>query len=91
MKVCYTGIEYAVINRLASRYGVPMAVFVRNKSLDHVMKPRITPEEQDLFRKIAGMHNNLNQLTRLANMGKVLILHIIKIMDELEIILKKLR
>ncbi|MDR2935916.1 MAG: MobC family plasmid mobilization relaxosome protein [Rikenellaceae bacterium] len=41
--------------------------YARQMTLNGRIKSRYTKEELDLRRKIAGMANNLNQLTRRAN------------------------
>ncbi|MDA0195870.1 MAG: MobC family plasmid mobilization relaxosome protein [Bacteroidetes bacterium] len=65
----YTKAEFRIITKMADRHGLTKAEFARFKSLDHKLKSRLTPEDANYFRQLAGMANNLNQLAHAANAG----------------------
>lgn len=64
VKVAYTPAELRVIQHFASKSGLRTAQYVREKSLDHQVKSRLSTEQLDLYIQAVGMANNLNQLTR---------------------------
>ncbi len=76
---------------MAERHGISRAEFARLKSLNHRLRPRMTNEEADHYRKLTGMANNLNQLAHAANMGKVMSKNIQETLDRLNAIMDKLR
>jgi hypothetical protein len=59
--------DYKAIAQKAADIGMKPTQYARQMVLNGRIKPRYTKEELDLRRKIAGMANNLNQLTRRAN------------------------
>jgi len=59
-----TLVESKWIQREAHRHGLSISDYMRRRSLTHRLKPRLSEEEQDHYRKLVGMANNLNQLTR---------------------------
>jgi hypothetical protein len=59
--------DYKAIAQKAASVGMKPTQYTRQMVLDGSIKSRYTKEELDLRRKIAGMANNLNQLTRRAN------------------------
>ena len=91
IKVSCTITEYKLIEKYADRYGLTKAEFVRMKSLNHRLKPRMTVEEADHYRKLTGMANNLNQLTKSANQGKLLTTKILETLEEINFAIDKLR
>ncbi len=64
IKVCYTLLEWRIIQNYAERSGLRVAEFVHDKSLNHKVKSVLTEEEIDIRFQLIGMANNLNQLTR---------------------------
>lgn len=60
--------EKELIEKKAKKAGVKPAVFMRNACLGKEIQERIPA---DVRRHIVGVGSNLNQLTRLANSGKL--------------------
>ena len=77
--------------RLAERHGLSMAVFARLKSLDHKIRARLTSEEVDFYRKLAGMANNLNQLAHAANAGQLFTNKILTALEDINSLINKLK
>lgn len=90
VKVSYTLTEYKLIEKYADRHGISRAEFVRLKSLNHRLRTRLTVEETDYFRKLVGMANNLNQLTKAANQGEAMTRQILKTLDGINQAIQKL-
>ncbi|MEQ9404336.1 MAG: plasmid mobilization relaxosome protein MobC [Cyclobacteriaceae bacterium] len=80
-----------MIKKYADKTGVSVAEFVRLKSLDHQVRSRLTEDEADLYRKLVGMANNLNQLAKAANSGQTLTNYIIKTLDGVNQTITKLQ
>jgi predicted DNA binding CopG/RHH family protein len=59
--------DFDSVAQKAVDIGMKLTQYAREMVLNGRIKPRYTKEELDLRRKIAGMANNLNQLTRRAN------------------------
>ncbi len=91
VKVSYTLTEYKLVQKYAERHGVSLAEFARHKSLNHTLKPRLTSEEADYYRKLTGMANNLNQLTRAANRGELFTNEILNTLEAINYTIEKLR
>ena len=91
VKVSYTLTEYKLVQKYAMRHGISAAEFVRLKSLNHRLRPRLTSEEADYYRKLIGMANNLNQLARAANRGEVFTLKILETLEGINFTIDKLR
>ena len=89
--VRYTKLELKLIEKYAYRSGISVAKFVRLKSLDHQLKLRLTEEEADHYRKLVGMANNLNQLTKAANSGQVMTIQILKTLEDINSVINKLQ
>ena len=67
IRIGYTIAEYKLIQKYADFHGLTTSEFIRSKSFNHKLKPRVTPQEADLYRKLTGMANNLNQLAKVTN------------------------
>lgn len=65
LKLTESGFE--AIQQKAESIGMTATQYAREMTLKGRIKPRYTKEELDLRRKIAGIANNLNQLSRKAN------------------------
>lgn len=67
--------ELHAVHSKAVAAGLQDAVFIREAALDHELKAALTQEERTLFHQVTSISsrflNNLNQLTRLANMYKM--------------------
>ncbi|MDH6343758.1 hypothetical protein M2480_002923 [Parabacteroides sp. PFB2-12] len=59
--------EYYFLKSLAKSAALPINDYVRQCIKSSSVMPRITPEENDLIRKLIGMANNLNQIAKKAN------------------------
>ena len=59
--------EYYTLKARANEAAMPINDFVRNAIQHSEVKQRLTPEMNDYIRKLSGMANNLNQLTKLAH------------------------
>jgi predicted DNA binding CopG/RHH family protein len=59
--------DFDAITEKATSVGMKPTQYARQMVLNGRIKPRYTKEDLDLRRKIAGMANNLNQLTHRAN------------------------
>jgi len=87
----YTLTEYKLVEKLADRHGITKAEFARMKSLNHKLKPRLTDQEADHYRKLTGMANNLNQLAKAANRGEVFTSKILEALNVINSLIDKLR
>lgn len=59
--------EHYTLKSRAKEAGITRSEYVRQAITTGVIRCRITPETIDLIRKLCGMANNLNQITRQAN------------------------
>lgn len=59
--------DYYLLKSKAKLAGVSASEFIRGCIRDGGVKERLTKEHGDLVRKLCGMANNLNQITRKAN------------------------
>lgn len=59
--------EYYALKSKARKAGVSASEMVRQAVDGCVVRERLTTEQADFIRKLCGMANNLNQLTRRAN------------------------
>ena len=78
-------IERTIIREKAKMNGVKLADYLRDLALKGKVRRRPTIEEIKLFRDLAGVSNNLNQLTREAHRQNlsILIPKLLKTLDEL--------
>lgn len=80
-----------LIAKWSVMHALSRAEFVRAKSLDHQVRPRLTPEEINFYRQLAGMANNLNQLAHAANSGRVFTLQIMKALQGINYTIERLK
>ena len=59
--------DYYTLKGKARSAGISAGEFLRRCMRDGQVKERLTPEHTDYVRKLCGMANNLNQLTRRAH------------------------
>ncbi len=59
--------EYFVVKEKAKAAGVTLTEFIRQCAFSGEVIARVTPEQMNLIRDLAGMGNNVNQLARQAN------------------------
>lgn len=62
-----TEVDYNSIKEKSGKLGLTPTQYAREMTLKGSVKNRFSLEELDLIRKVAGMANNLNQITRKAN------------------------
>lgn len=62
-----TETEYSKLLEEAERCYLSLSDFIYQILTDRKVVPRISKEEMDILRKLAGQSNNLNQLTKLAH------------------------
>ena len=60
-------VSYEALRFRAGKSGRSLAVYIREAALAATVTARHTPEENALLRSLAGMANNLNQLTKLSH------------------------
>lgn len=59
--------NYVIVKNLARRTGLSLTEYQRQMVLHGRVVERLSPEMVNLFRQLAGMGNNMNQLARQAN------------------------
>lgn len=64
--VKFSPVSYEALRFRAGKSGRSLAVYIREAALAATVTARHTPEENALLRSLAGMANNLNQLTKLS-------------------------
>lgn len=87
VKVRFTIMEKTLIIAHAKRSNITPSEFIRSKSLNHTVAPRLNEEEVLWLRKLIGMANNLNTIALKANLGDV----VRPLMDEVNSTIEKLR
>src|SRR5690606_10588337 len=71
--VRFTTVEYAIVKQKALKSGMRVMAYMREMSLKGQIIERLTPEDRQILRQLAGIGNNLNQLVKKCNqegMGK---------------------
>jgi hypothetical protein len=59
--------EHFIIEGKASKAGLKISDWFRQSAKAATVSPRFSPEDLKVFRMLAGMANNLNQLTKLSH------------------------
>lgn len=59
--------DFKKVKERAEKLGMKATQYAREMTLKGSIKSRFTLEELDLIRKLSGIANNLNQITRKAN------------------------
>ena len=62
-----TEADFNKLKEIAEKLGLKATQYAREMVLKGCVKSRFSLEELDLMRKLSGMANNLNQLTKRAN------------------------
>ena len=65
--VKFSPVSYEALRFRAGKSGRSLAVYIREAALAATVTARHTPKENALLRSLAGMANNLNQLTKLSH------------------------
>ncbi|NCI45019.1 plasmid mobilization protein [Sediminibacterium soli] len=91
--VRFTRAEYFIVKQKALKANMKITVYVRSMSLEGYVKARSRPADKQLEKQLAGMANNINQMTKLAHQKGLLtaLLFFEKIRVELDEILNRLR
>jgi hypothetical protein len=61
--------DFYALKAKATQAGMTCTELARQAITDCKIQQRLTPEQMDCIRKLSGMGNNLNQITRKANAG----------------------
>lgn len=64
-----TELQYYAIRKRAQQAGVPLSNYIRQSVIRGEIIPRLTRQDAEVLRQLAGEANNLNQLARCANAG----------------------
>ncbi len=64
-----TELQYYAIRKRAVQAGVPLSNYIRQAVIRGKVIPRLTRQDAEVIRQLAGEANNLNQLARKANAG----------------------
>ena len=64
-----TELQYYAIKKRAGESGLPISEYVRQAIISTEVTPRLTKQDAESIRKLAGEANNLNQLAHRANAG----------------------
>lgn len=84
-----TNTDYALIKNTASKARLSMSELLLRLGVELKIEARLTQEEIDLFKAIAGMANNLNQIAKRLNNGELLKLKSIEDLERISELLKK--
>lgn len=68
--------DYNSVKEKAEKMGLTPTQYAREMTVNGGVKSRFALEELDLMRKLAGMANNLNQLTKQANKSGFSLVHV---------------
>jgi hypothetical protein len=81
-----TGKDFGLIKEKAKGLGMKTTRYVREMVLKGGVKSRFTLEELDLMRKLSGIANNLNQITKLAHQRELYMVTevLIEIIDQIK-------
>ena len=91
VSVYFTKAEHLYLEKKAKACGISKGEYAREVSLGNKLSPTLTPEEADIFRKLTGMANNLNQIAKAAHLGEPLTRRVLETRDELNLVIKKLK
>jgi hypothetical protein len=72
LRIRINATELYLIKAKAREAGMRASTWIRQAAKAARIAPRWTPEQMELLRMMAGMANNLNQLAKQANSGKLL-------------------
>jgi hypothetical protein len=89
----FTKTEYFIVKQKATKAGMKITAYVRTMAVEGYVKARPHPVDKQLEKQLAGMANNINQLTKLAHQKGLLtaLLFFEKLKGELHHILNRLR
>lgn len=84
--------QYFIIQQKAAKAGVNLSDYLRQTAVSGKVMTRWTAEEKELFRKLVGMANDLNQLVELARKEGMLnaMLYFEQYRDNIDWVIKQL-
>lgn len=92
LKVRFTSLEYEIIKNLASKSGMQMAPFCREKALGHRVALIKTHEEVEAYEMLTKFYNNFEGIKKLwRDKDSAVVKEIIKTCQEIKQHLKRLR
>ena len=65
--VRFTKVEYFIVRQKASNARLKVTAYIRKMAVEGKVTAAMSEEERQFVRQLAGMANNLNQLTRKAH------------------------
>lgn len=91
--VRFTKAEYFIVKTNATKANYRLTEYIRTMAVEGRVVARFSQEEKDGIRKLVGMANNLNQITRLAQRDRLLsvVLELEKIRQDIDQILERFR
>ncbi|MDB5156155.1 MAG: hypothetical protein JWR50_862 [Mucilaginibacter sp.] len=92
LRIRINATELFLVKTKAREAGMRASTWIRQAAKGARIAPRWTPEQMELLRMLAGMANNLNQLAKQANSGKLLFIvrSCVSLLAEIDDTLKKL-
>lgn len=89
----FTKAEYFIVKQKAIRARMKITVYVRTMAVEGEVKARALPSDKQLEKQLAGIANNINQMTKLAHQQGMLsaLLFFERIRVEVDHILSRLR
>lgn len=91
--VRFTKAEYFIVKGKAKKAGMKITAYIRTMAVEGYVKARPNPADKHLEKQLAGMANNINQMTKLAHQKGLLraMIFFDKIKEELSNLLNSLR
>jgi outer membrane receptor for Fe3+-dicitrate len=86
----YTNTEMKYINKITSDARLSVTEYIRDRSLNYKIRPRLTEEQTRIYLQLAGMANNLNQLAKAANSREIFVGEILKALEQINLAIAKL-
>lgn len=89
--VRFTKAEKRVVVKFAEKSGLRVAEFIHERTLDHKVQTRLNDEEITFYRKLTGMANNLNQLTKHTHQRGLLTNEILHALQEINKLIDRIK
>jgi hypothetical protein len=70
IRVRFTTAERRILKSLADRTGTNIAEFIRDRTMNYRILPRLTDLERDYLLKLIGMATNINTIAHKAHLGE---------------------
>src|SRR5690349_15384487 len=65
--VRFSKAEYFIVQTKAGKAGLKVSAYIREVTINATVKPRLSDEDRQIARKLAGISNNANQLAKTAH------------------------